>query len=83
MLFLDQDSVPQPGMTGRLLRALQSYEARGVKVACVGPRMRCYGSLTRRRQQCDVLVSSGSLVPMAVLDEVGGMEEAFFIDQVC
>jgi rhamnosyltransferase len=82
VLFLDQDSVPQPGMTARLLRALQAYEALGIKVACVGPRMRCYGSLTRRREECDAIVSSGSLVPMAVLDAVGGMEEAFFIDQV-
>jgi rhamnosyltransferase len=82
VLLLDQDSVPQPGMTGRLLAALRRLQARGVRVACVGPRLRCYGSDCRARAECDVLISSGSLIPMAVLDEVGGMEEAFFIDQV-
>ena len=82
VLLLDQDSVPLPGMTARLLRALQDLQARGVKVACVGPRLRCYGSLTRARGECDALIASGSLLPMAVLDEVGGMEEALFIDQV-
>jgi hypothetical protein len=69
-------------MTARLLRGLEALQARGVKVACVGPRLHCYGSLTRARGECDVLIASGSLLPMAVLDEVGGMEEALFIDQV-
>lgn len=32
--------------------------------------------------ECDALISSGSLVPIKVLDDVGGMEEGFFIDQV-
>jgi 2-polyprenyl-3-methyl-5-hydroxy-6-metoxy-1,4-benzoquinol methylase len=32
--------------------------------------------------ECDLLLSSGSLVPFEVLDKVGGMEEALFIDQV-
>lgn len=82
VLLLDQDSVPLPGMTARLLRGLEALQARGVKVACVGPRLRCYGSLTRARDECDALIASGSLLPMAVLDEVGGMEEALFIDQV-
>ncbi|HEY7600687.1 MAG TPA: glycosyltransferase, partial [Candidatus Limnocylindrales bacterium] len=62
VLLLDQDSVPLPGMTRRLLRELQDLEARGVKVACVGPRLRCYGSLTRERGECLALISSGSLL---------------------
>jgi len=32
--------------------------------------------------ECDFLLSSGSLVPFDVLDKVGGMEDALFIDQV-
>ena len=32
--------------------------------------------------ECDALISSGSLVPVDVLDDVGGMEEGLFIDQV-
>jgi rhamnosyltransferase len=32
--------------------------------------------------ECDFVISSGSLVPIEVLEHVGGMEEALFIDQV-
>jgi rhamnosyltransferase len=32
--------------------------------------------------ECDVLISSGTLVPLRVLDDVGVMEERLFIDQV-
>jgi len=32
--------------------------------------------------ECDFLLSSGSLVPLDVIDKVGGMEEELFIDQV-
>ncbi|MGH8214772.1 MAG: glycosyltransferase family 2 protein, partial [Rhodanobacteraceae bacterium] len=31
---------------------------------------------------CDFLITSGSLIPLAVLDAVGGMEEGLFIDNV-
>lgn len=32
--------------------------------------------------ECDSLIASGSLIPMDVLEEVGGMEEGLFIDLV-
>jgi rhamnosyltransferase len=32
--------------------------------------------------ECDFLISSGSLIPLDVIDVVGGMEEDLFIDQV-
>lgn len=32
--------------------------------------------------ECDILISSGTLIPLAVLEEVGAMEEDLFIDQV-
>jgi len=31
---------------------------------------------------CDFLISSGALIPLAVLDDVGGMDEGLFIDNV-
>lgn len=31
---------------------------------------------------CDLLISSGMLIPMSVLDELGGMDERLFIDQI-
>ena len=32
--------------------------------------------------ECEILISSGTLIPVAVLDEVGCMDEALFIDYV-
>ncbi len=32
--------------------------------------------------ECDYVISSGSLIPSEVIDDVGGMEEGLFIDQV-
>lgn len=32
--------------------------------------------------ECDMLISSGSLIPLAAIEEIGGMEEDLFIDQV-
>ena len=32
--------------------------------------------------RCDMLIASGSLIPMAALDAVGGMAEPLFIDKV-
>lgn len=34
------------------------------------------------RVACDFLITSGSLIPMAVLDRVGGMDETLFIDNI-
>jgi rhamnosyltransferase len=102
VLFLDQDSIPEPGMAARLCRILRRLGAQGLKVACVGPQFRSVAGrdpsgfarlgwfgLRRTHRidpdlaiECDFLMSSGSLVPMDVLREVGGMEEGLFIDQV-
>ncbi len=43
-------------------------------------KLRCDGRCPEVR--CDFLISSGCLIPLAVLDEVGGMDEALFIDNV-
>jgi rhamnosyltransferase len=32
--------------------------------------------------ECDILISSGSLIPLRVIQDVGGMEEELFIDNV-
>jgi rhamnosyltransferase len=42
----------------------------------------CEGEAPGRIVSADFLISSGSLIPMAVLDEVGGMDENLFIDHV-
>lgn len=43
-------------------------------------RLRCDGRCAEIR--CDFLITSGCLVPLAVLDAVGGMDDALFIDNV-
>jgi len=43
-------------------------------------KLRCDGACEAIR--CDFLISSGCLVPLAVLDEVGGMDDDLFIDNV-
>jgi L-rhamnosyltransferase len=102
VLFLDQDSLPNPAMVANLRDALEQLQAIGQQVACVGPRVRLPGTQTlsgfsrlgwlglrpvpcpdeSAAVECDFLLSSGSLVPLDVIDKVGGMEEALFIDQV-
>jgi rhamnosyltransferase len=102
VLFLDQDSLPNPAMVSNLREALEKLQAGGERVACVGPRVRLPGgeSLSgfsrlgwlglrsvacpteNAAVECDFLLSSGSLVPLEVIERVGGMEEALFIDQV-
>ncbi len=43
-------------------------------------KLRCDGSCEAIR--CDFLISSGCLIPLAVIDALGGMEDALFIDNV-
>ncbi|HEX5354484.1 MAG TPA: glycosyltransferase family 2 protein [Rhodanobacteraceae bacterium] len=43
-------------------------------------KIRCNGACETIR--CDLLISSGCLIPLAVIDEVGGMDAALFIDNV-
>lgn len=43
-------------------------------------KLRCDGRCAEIR--CDFLISSGCLIPLSVLDEVGGMDDALFIDNV-
>lgn len=43
-------------------------------------KLRCDGSCEEIR--CDFLISSGCLIPLAVLDDVGGMDDGLFVDNV-
>lgn len=43
-------------------------------------KLHCDGRCTEIR--CDFLISSGCLIPLAVLDDIGGMDDALFIDNV-
>jgi rhamnosyltransferase len=98
ILFLDQDSVPGMAMVASLVSALGDLARHGERVACIGPRItfpettaasqdgECVRHAGAKANtvafECDALISSGSLVPIATLADVGGMDESLFIDQV-
>lgn len=97
VLFMDQDSVPEEGMAQKLLWAAIEKKAGAVGPRYLDPRhenpppfIRIRG-LRLERVPCptphavvpvDYLVASGCLIPMTVLDRVGGMREDLFIDFV-
>jgi rhamnosyltransferase len=97
VLLMDQDSIPEPDMVQALLSAAMDKSAGAVGPRYVDSRhenpppfIRIRG-LRLERLSCsepdavvpvDYLISSGCLIPMAVLDHVGGMREDFFIDFV-
>lgn len=104
VLLMDQDSIPMPGMAGKLLMAVSNLTQRGGKVAAGGPR--CvdirtseeapfvkFGYIHNKHSYCagaaagacipaDFLISSGTLIPIAVIDDIGGMEESLFVDNI-
>jgi rhamnosyltransferase len=97
LLLLDQDSVPAPGMVKALADALERpgrIAAAGplwrdsrtgedgffVRHAPWGTRK--YRPRAGEVAAVDFLISSGSLIPLAALDEIGPFDEDLFIDHV-
>lgn len=97
VLLMDQDSIPESGMVRTLLSAAIEKSAGAVGPCYLDPRhenpppfIRIRG-LRLERLACptpdavmpvDYLIASGCLIPITVLDHVGGMREDFFIDFV-
>ncbi|MGZ5007130.1 MAG: glycosyltransferase family 2 protein [Methylobacter sp.] len=98
VLLMDQDSLPATNMVEKLLAAVSvqpSAAAVGPQYwdksqNTPAPFIRVQ-HLTLKRYTCstedalvpaDYLVSSGCLIPMPVLDKIGGMREELFIDYV-
>jgi rhamnosyltransferase len=95
VLQMDQDSKPDPGMVGVLLQAYKELVAMGHKVGLVGPidvdrdagKVNDYWWAKRNGLNKDYLIvdatlSSGSLIPRGVYEDVGGMFDDLFIDAV-
>lgn len=96
VLFLDQDSLPSKGMVVSLIQALDFLSSQGNRIAAVGPRhIDPRQSQDRPRSNSDragpgespaaycpvnFLLSSGILVPVDVLNDVGVMDPSLFID---
>jgi rhamnosyltransferase len=97
VLLMDQDSIPEPGMVQALLSATIQKAAGAVGPRYLDARQENPPPFIRirglRLERCacptsdaivpvDYLIASGCLIPMAVLNQVGGMREDLFIDYV-
>lgn len=97
VIFFDDDSEPAPDLVERLLTAATRLREQGHRVAAVGPLRHTvrpdqppalFRLLWRDNTPqgdivpLDFVTSSGSMIPVATLDEVGGMTEDLFIDYV-
>ena len=89
-LLLDQDSRPADDMVAVLLAAENAALAHGLPLAGVGPLL---PGIKRRQlavaalpvpglHPVELLVTSGSLIRLAVFDRIGVMDESLFIDNV-
>ncbi|MFA5252376.1 MAG: glycosyltransferase family 2 protein [Phycisphaerae bacterium] len=97
VLLMDQDSIPESGMVQTLLSAAIKKAAGAVGPRYLDVRQnnpppfirisgfkleRCVCPTSDTIVPVDYLVSSGCLIPLSVLDRVGGMKEDYFIDYV-
>jgi rhamnosyltransferase len=72
----------QVGAVGPRFRdSREQRDAPFIKVAFPMSR-KLWCDATTRDVECDFLISSGALIPLAVLDDVGGMDDGLFIDNV-
>lgn len=98
VLLMDQDSIPAPDMVEKLVSTISEQASpatagprylderqdnpppfiriRGLSLE------RCVCSTEESVVPVDYLISSGCLIPMPVLDKVGGMRDELFIDYV-
>src|SRR5215212_7478925 len=94
VLLFDQDSMPSEGMVRRLESLHDTLREQGERPAVVGPtpikasgesfkvpHRRAHGSQAAAIS-VDFAISSGSLISVAAVDQVGGFNEDFFIDAI-
>ena len=95
VLLMDQDSLPQPQMVAALMNALDAPDIGAAGPVAIdertgqpAPFIRIGAPFNRKLNpatgvvDCDFLITSGTLVPLAVIDVVGDMDSALFIDNV-
>lgn len=93
--FFDQDSmIPNNYVNNLLLGYKETLNFVDFNISTIGPRIfdksngKEYKSHTHRRKEMGIfifqrqIISSGSLIPIAVINEVGLMDESLFIDYV-
>ena len=96
VLQMDQDSVPTPTMVSELYKSHQALTGKGYRVGLIG--VQDFDKETLEENQARVrkgravpgtnyeivpeILSSGSLIPKAAYEAVGGMEDGLFLDCV-
>lgn len=95
IVFFDQDSIPACGMIDVLIAELQKLVHQGLHPGIIGPSIinrntHCeYQGMIKKGYRVsesivkvDDLISSGSVIPLNVLQDVGLMDSKLFIDGV-
>jgi rhamnosyltransferase len=87
VLLLDDDSIPSPNLVVDLLNVRKTWKLQPVVVSARtissdGEDLSNQKKTTAKLISCNLLTSSGSLIPIAVLKIVGCFDERLFIDCV-
>lgn len=97
VLFFDQDSEPSPNLAAELLMAFSSLQKAGHKPAVVGPtpiadesqaskpptyRTRALSSPRDRYRAVDYVITSGSLIQLSALADIGLLREEYGMDAI-
>ena len=97
LIFLDQDSLPASDMVDQLTSSLNVLQNGGIKVGGIGPqainkwtkepykakiRKGSYVLSGEKILEVSEIISSGTIVSKQIWQEVGGIDEALFIDGV-
>jgi rhamnosyltransferase len=95
ILLLDQDSNPPEKLVSTLVEGFHYLKDQGIKVACLGPDIfnkntnETYKPLVNKGIELnedfvekDVLISSGKLIVVDAVKDIGMMDESLFIDLV-
>jgi rhamnosyltransferase len=90
ILFVDDDSGPLPGMLEKLVESYQTLLRSKAKVGVVGAlainsKGQSFSGISKGHGEIisrPSMMSSGSLIPMSAIEQVGMMDESLFIDFV-
>lgn len=86
VILFDQDSVPSANMVAWLIREIDALRSLGKRVAAIGPNHIVGGRpsipLETSCREVSILNSSGMLIPIEAVKDIGLVNEELFIDLV-
>jgi rhamnosyltransferase len=88
ILLFDQDSKPQKEYVSNIKNVYCELNNSNVKVGAIGGNIndikknKTTGIDTKKYSVVDVIITSGSLIPVNSIQEIGLMDETFFIDYI-